>query len=419
MIIGDHHYLLPSQNLGRVSNPTCVSASPRCFKQGCRTINAGKMMQSLLHGSIALQRTIGYNYKYKKLQKDKYTNTNAQSPVARWCTASCMALHFKEQDLCTSRKNRTVCRAAQTSCGQSRLKAEKTSSACYTGLAIIYVQAFVQGVLCSADTDAACVCVGGGIDADAVQERADADTVWGRAEADVLTLCEAYADAVWGRADADTVWFRADADFVLMLCEVELIDADTVWSRADADALWCKADAEFDADTVWGRADADAVWGGTGGGSNKVFWAISLGEPIGRDLAVVGFIKTTICMIKDEHAIALWQVHVYEYDILHLFWGSFFTIEQHFSLPWKILFFCFLLPCGGLDSCQGRMEVCNRWLWVTPCLLPAGCQRGVSGSDGLAKTHLCCCNLNWAACGCSCGKVVRVVISFLFFLLVW
>ena len=110
-----------------------------------------------------------------------------------------------------------------------------------------------------------------------------------------------------------------------------------------------------------------------------MFWAISLGEPIGRDLAVVGFIKTTICMIKDEHAIALCDRCI----SMNM---TFYTFSEALSLQLiSVLYFLvksvLLLFCCHVvgvvsDSCQGRMEVCNRWLWVTPCLLPAGCQRG-------------------------------------------
>ena len=62
-----------------------------------------------------------------------------------------------------------------------------------------------------------------------------------------------------------------------------------------------------------------------------MFRAISLGEPIGRDLAVVGFIKSTICMIKDEHAIALCD----RYMSMNM---TFYTFSETLSLQLNSIF---------------------------------------------------------------------------------
>ena len=60
-----------------------------------------------------------------------------------------------------------------------------------------------------------------------------------------------------------------------------------------------------------------------------MFWAISLGEPIGRDLAVVGFIKTTICMIEDMHALCDRHISM---NVI------FYTFSEALSLPFIGIF---------------------------------------------------------------------------------
>ena len=73
-----------------------------------------------------------------------------------------------------------------------------------------------------------------------------------------------------------------------------------------------------------------------------MFWAISLGEPIGRDLAVVGFIKTTICMIEDKNSMC--DRHISMNMIFHTFSEAlslpFVGIFQRFVKSFLLLFCC-------------------------------------------------------------------------------
>ena len=74
-----------------------------------------------------------------------------------------------------------------------------------------------------------------------------------------------------------------------------------------------------------------------------MFWAISLGEPIGRDLAVVGFIKTTICMIEDKNSMCDRHISM---NI------SSYTFSQALSLLFIALFHFFVKPLILLFCCH-------------------------------------------------------------------
>ena len=85
-----------------------------------------------------------------------------------------------------------------------------------------------------------------------------------------------------------------------------------------------------------------------------MFWAISLGEPIGRDLAVVGFIRTTICMMKDKHSMCDRHIsmNMTLYTLSEALSSPFVGIF-HFFVKSFLLFFVAMWLGWFLDSWQG------------------------------------------------------------------